>query len=117
MIKRIPAILLVTVLLFGVLSFTGCGKNENEENGLFMPQNAEYSNTSELVKIIGEANGRKVRLVRGVAWLIKLSGHFVGLVNKAFGNLSYDFSASEYKYNYQIISLRDSIIETEKKDG
>ena len=90
---------------------------ENEENGLFMPQNAEYSNTSELVKIIGEANGRKVRLVRGVAWLIKLSGHFVGLVNKAFGNLSYDFSASEYKYNYQIISLRDSIIETEKKDG
>lgn len=90
---------------------------ENGEAGIFMPQNAEYSNTSELVKMIGEANGRKVRLIRGFSWLLKLSGHFVGLVNKAFGNLAYDLSVSEYKSDYRVVSLKDSIVETERKDG
>ena len=87
----------------------------NEESGIFFPQNSEYSNTSELVKMIAECHGKNVRLVRGFTWAVKFIGLFTGLVNKAFGNLSYDMIISEYKVMYRLIDLRDSIKETEFK--
>jgi len=82
---------------------------ENEEHGTFWPQNAEYSNTSELVKMIAEAKGKKVLLVPGFGWLLRLMSHFTGLVNKAFGNLCYEQSMSEYKQQYHRFTLNDSI--------
>ena len=82
---------------------------ENEESGIFFPQNAEHSNTSELVKMIAAANGKKVRLIKGFTWALKLMGLFTGLVNKAFGSLSYEQSLSEYKEDYRIKSLSESI--------
>lgn len=87
---------------------------ENEEQGLFWPQNAEYSNTSELVKMIGSANGRKVHLVKGFGWLLKFTSLFIRKINKAFGNLSYEQSMSEYEAEYRKYSLEESIKETEK---
>ena len=87
---------------------------DNEEQGIFWPQNAEYSNTSELVKMIAEANGRKIHLLKGFGWLLKIMGLFIGKINKAFGNLSYDQSLSEYKTDYRKYSLLESIKETEK---
>ena len=88
---------------------------DNREQGVFFPQNAEYSNTGELVGMIGAANGKKVRLVKGFGWLLRLVGLFTGSVDKAFGNLTYDFSMSEYKTEYRRYSLEESIKETEKK--
>ena len=86
---------------------------ENEERGTFWPQNVEYSNTSELVRMIGAAHGKKVRLVKGFGWLLKIMSHFTGLVNKAFGNLTYEKSMSEYKEEYRRVTLAESIEETE----
>lgn len=86
---------------------------ENEEQGIFWPQNAEYSNTSELVKMIGKANGKKIHLIKGLGWLLKIMSVFTGLVNKAFGNLSYDTEMSNYKVEYRRYSLEESIKETE----
>lgn len=88
---------------------------ENEERGTFFPQNKEYVSTSEMVKVIGSVHGKKVRLVKGVAWCLKLMSHFTGLVNKAFGNLTYDMSLSEYKQDYRVCSFEDSVELTEKK--
>ena len=88
---------------------------ENEEQGIFWPQNAEYSNTSELVKMIGAANGKKIHLLKGFGWLLKIMSVFTGLVNKAFGNLSYDVEMSNYKVEYRRFNLEESIKETEKK--
>ncbi|MBQ8311244.1 MAG: NAD-dependent epimerase/dehydratase family protein [Clostridia bacterium] len=87
---------------------------ENREAGVFYPQNAEYSNTSELVHMIAEANGKRVRLIGGFGWALKLMSVATGLVNKAFGSLSYDMSLSEYKENYRKYTLEESIKETEK---
>ena len=84
---------------------------EDEEQGIFWPQNAEYSNTSDLVKMIAAANGKKVVLIKGFGWLLRFFGLFTGLVNKAFGNLSYDFVMSEYKTEYRTYSLEDGIRE------
>ena len=86
---------------------------ENEESGTFWPQNAEYSNTSELVKEIAKVHGKKVVLIKGFTWALKIMSHCTGIVNKAFGNLAYDKEMSEYIENYQIVSLKESIQRTE----
>ena len=87
---------------------------ENREAGIFFPQNAEYSNTSELVKTIAAANGRKIRLVRGFGWILRIMGRLIGAVNKAFGNLTYEETMSEYKTEYRKYGLEESIKETEQ---
>lgn len=87
---------------------------ENEESGLFWPQNGEYSNTSRLVKMIAEAHGKRIILVKGTAWALKLLSHCTGLVNKAFGSLCYDMELSRYKTEYLRFSLKESVAETEE---
>ena len=87
---------------------------ENDENGIFWPQNERYSNTSELVRMIGAANGKRVRLVKGFGWALRILSPLTGLVNKAFGNLSYEMSMSEYKEDYRLYSIHQSIERTEK---
>lgn len=87
----------------------------HEESGIFWPQNSEYSNTSELVMLIAKASGRKVILVRGFEWALKILGNFTGIVNKAFGNLTYAMSLSEYSTEYRLVDLQNSIERTEKK--
>ena len=87
---------------------------ENEESGIFFPQNAEYSNTSELVKMIAATNGKKIKLIKGFTWALKFVGLFTGLVNKAFGSLSYEQSLSEYKVDYRKKTLSESIEATQK---
>lgn len=86
----------------------------NNENGIFWPQNAEYSNTSELMRMIAETHGKKVRLVKGTAWALRLMSHCTGLVNKAFGSLSYEAGMSEYKEDYRKVDLKESIKRTER---
>lgn len=86
---------------------------ENEEQGIFFPQNSEYSNTSELVRIIAELHGKKVLLVKGFGWALKLLSCVTPLVNKAFGGLCYAREMSEYRENYNRYSLEESIKKTE----
>ncbi len=86
---------------------------ENEEHGIFHPQNGEYSNTTELVKMIANVHGKKIILVKGFGCVLKLMSHVTGLINKAFGNMSYDMRISDYKENYRIYRLKESIERTE----
>lgn len=87
---------------------------ENRERGTFWPQNAEYSNTSELVRMIGEAHGRKMILIKGFVGILKLSGCFTGLADKAFGSLDYEQDMSTYKTDYHVCSLQESVVRTER---
>ena len=87
---------------------------ENEESGTFWPQNAEYSNTSELVREIAKIHGKKVVLIKGFTWALKIMSHCTGIVNKAFGNLAYDQAMSKYIDNYQHVDLHNSIKFTEQ---
>jgi UDP-glucose 4-epimerase len=85
----------------------------NEEEGVFFPQNAEYSNTADLVKLIAEVKGKKIRVIKGFGWALKFLSLFTGLVDKAFGSLTYEQSLSEYKQDYRVKKLEQSIQETE----
>ncbi len=87
---------------------------ENEDQGIFWPQNSEYSNTTELVKMIARAHEKKILLVPGLTWALKIMSHVTGLVNKAFGNLSYSQEISQYRDNYRVDSLTNSIQKTEE---
>lgn len=90
---------------------------ENEENGVFFPQNTEYVRTCDMVQAIAEAHGKKIKLTKlfnPVLKLIgKMGGKLGGLVNKAFGNMVYEKSMSEYKEDYCVADLKQSVQLTE----
>ena len=86
---------------------------ENEEEGIFWPCNREWSNTSELVKMIAACHGKNVRLIPGFGWALKGLSHITGYVNKAFGNLAYKEGLGDYKTEYRLYTLVQSIKETE----
>ena len=87
---------------------------ENGESGTFMPQNGEFVSTFEMVRMIAAAHGKKVRGMRGTGPALRLLSHFTGLVNKAFGSLAYDPEASEYKEDYRLFTLEESVRLTEE---
>lgn len=90
---------------------------ENEESGTFFPQNAEYTNTSEMVKEIAIAKGKHIALLGVFTPFIKLiscmNNKYGKLVNKAFGSLVYDMGISEYKEDYRLYDLKESIERSE----
>ena len=87
------------------------------ESGVFFPQNAEYTRTSEMVRMIAEVSGHRIVVSKALNWIVELAeaipGKTRGLANKAFGNLCYEASISQYDFEYQVVSLRESIIRTE----
>ena len=87
---------------------------ENNEDGIFWPQNSEYSNTTDVVAEIAKANGKKIIVVRGVSWALKALSCFLPLINKAFGSLTYSQDISCYKDDYQKYTLVESIKITER---
>ena len=54
----------------------------------------------QLVKMIGTCRGKKVHLVKGFGWALKLISLFSGLVNKAFGNFTYSKDMSNYNLSW-----------------
>ncbi|MCB2312022.1 NAD-dependent epimerase/dehydratase family protein [Clostridium tagluense] len=86
---------------------------KNEESGLFFPQNREYVKTAEMVRLVAEAHGKKLKITKVFNPALRVMGNFVGVVNKAFGNLVYEKSMSDYKENYRVGDLRESIMLTE----
>ncbi len=87
---------------------------EDGAEGIFCPQNSEYSNTAELAAMIARARGRKLLVLRGFGWALRLLRPVTGMVDKAFGSLCYDRSLSEYPKNYCVKSLAESVAESEK---
>lgn len=90
---------------------------DNEDSGLFFPQNAEYVKTSEMVRVISEVYNKKVFLVKWFNPIIRIMKNRLELVNKMFGDLAYDKSLSHYKYNYWIRDFKSSIKATESTES
>ena len=87
------------------------------KGGVFWPQNAEYTRTSDMVKMIGEVNGHKISVSKAWSLAVSIASHIPGkisgLANKAFGNMSYDQNMSRYDFEYQLVDLKESIQRTE----
>lgn len=94
---------------------------EEEEDGIFYPQNAEYVRTCDMVGSIAEAHGRKIHMTRMfnpvLRLLGRLGGRLGGMVNKAFGNMVYEKEMSAYKEDYQEYGLEESVRRTETSNN
>lgn len=86
---------------------------DNQESGVFMPQNKEYVVTSELVKEIAGTAGKTIYLTKLFNIPLKLISPFVGVVNKVFGSLTYDLALSKYKDDYCLVGFEESVRRTE----
>lgn len=89
---------------------------------VLLPQNGEWTKTSDMVKVIAQASGKKIVELKGFAsavWIgSKMLGKIGGLVNKAFGNSCYLHVISKYEgIDYQKISLLESVVRSERKVG
>ncbi len=87
---------------------------DNKSGGLFFPQNAEYVNTSEMVRLIAEAHGKKIVMTKLFNPLLRLLS--VSTVNKVFGDLVYDMSMSDYESDYRVCEFGESINKTELRN-
>lgn len=88
---------------------------DNEEQGVFFPQNKEYVNTSDMVKIIADVKKHKIVLIpfNIIRLFNNIPGKIGNVFSKVFGDSYYDLSMSEYKENYRINDFYTSIIKTE----
>ena len=93
-------------------------KEVKENAVVLIPQNAEWTKTSEMVREIADVGGKSIKLLKVLnpaVWLgSKVPGKIGGLVNKAFGNSCYahEVSVSE-GIDYQKVDLKESIRRTE----
>ena len=86
---------------------------------VLLPQNGEWTKTSDMVKEIAKASGKRIAELKCLAPAVKMGskmpGKIGGLVNKAFGNNFYNKRISHYDgLNYQLISVKKSIVKTEE---
>jgi UDP-glucose 4-epimerase len=84
---------------------------DNMSSGIFFPQNREYVNTSEMVRIIAECHEKKIYFTRFFNSFIKSKKHNV--LNKVFGDLFYEMSMSEHNFKYRVCDFISSVKETE----
>lgn len=94
-------------------------KTYHRNSVVLLPQNGEWTKTSDMVKEIAQASGKKITELKCLApavWIgSKMPGMIGGLVNKAFGNNFYNKRISHYDgLNYQLISVKKSIVKTEE---
>ena len=81
---------------------------DHEMSGLYFPQNAEYTVTSNMVKQIAVNNGKRIRLTKAFNWIIKLA--HLNVIKKVFCDLVYEKVDTVSKF-----SFNESIILTEGK--
>ena len=85
---------------------------DNSSNGFYLPQNSEYVNTSEIVRLIAEIHDKKIIMTKLFNPLIMLLN--ISILNKVFGDLIYDKDLSERANNYHVCEFKESIYITEK---
>jgi UDP-glucose 4-epimerase len=66
-----------------------------------------------MVRLIAEVHGKKIKMTKIFNPILKAICPRIGLISKVFGNLVYEKSISEYKQEYKIRSLKESIKVTE----
>lgn len=85
---------------------------DNEECGIYLPQNREYVSSVEMIKEIAKIHNHKI-------WFTGIFNPFIKLfnkqtyINKVFGNLTIDKELSKYKEDYSKYSFEESIQLTE----
>ena len=81
---------------------------DGKETGVFFPQNREYVNTTEMVKIMAKALNRRVIFSRLAGAAVGTMVHFVGVARKAFSTLIYR-DCEKHNFCYCNESFEESV--------
>ncbi|QSQ07963.1 N-acetyl-alpha-D-glucosaminyl-diphospho-ditrans,octacis-undecaprenol 4-epimerase [Koleobacter methoxysyntrophicus] len=94
-------------------------------SGLFFPQNKEYVNTTELVRLIRKSHDKEIKVTKVFNWGIAMGLKFSETFRKVFGSFVYDKGmpgGPRTKINgqiidYETVTFEESVILTEKNIG
>lgn len=90
---------------------------DKELSGLFFPQNKEYVNTSELVKMIAKTQGKELKVTSVFNPFVSLGIKMSETFGKVFGSFTYDMKmpgGPGKVFEYETCSFEESIERTEK---
>lgn len=82
---------------------------QHEVDGTVYPQNAEYSDTVEIVRHFAKTNGKRIWITRLLNPAIWIFGNHVRALGKMFSDSTYDMEMSQYPFDYQIVSFEESL--------
>ena len=88
---------------------------DSKSEGLFFPQNSEYVNTSEMVRLIAEFHGKRILMTKIFNPFLNFKVTKFAVFNKIFGDLVYDMSMSEIETKYRVFSFEETINRTETR--
>ena len=80
-----------------------------EMSGTFFPQNAEYADTVEIVRLFAKEHGHKVWISRLFNPLVWLGAKFLPAIPKMFSDSYYVQEMSKMDFDYQVISFEESL--------
>lgn len=80
-----------------------------ELNGTFFPQNAEYSDTVEIVRQFAKEHGHKIWISKVFYPFVWIGSFFLPAIPKMFSDSYYVQEMSKYDFDYQLVSFEDSI--------
>lgn len=84
-----------------------------ELNGTFYPQNKELADTVEIVRFFAKKYHHKIWVSKLFNPFVFLGSPFIQALNKMFASYYYDTEMSKMDFDYQIVSLEDSLKELE----
>ena len=80
-----------------------------ELNGTFFPQNADYSDTVEIVRQFAKEHNHKIWISRIFNPFVWIGSFFLPAIPKMFSDSYYVQEMSKYDFDYQLVSFEDSI--------
>lgn len=94
---------------------------EHNVSSICFPQNNDYVNTPELVKIVADSHKKKLKITRLLNWAVKIGLELSETSRKVFGSFIYDKEMfggpgsviNGVKIDYEVVSFEQSIRNTE----
>lgn len=80
-----------------------------EMDGTFFPQNKEYADTVDLIKIFAKENGKSVWCTRLLNPFVWLGSFFFPQIPKMFSDSYYEQEMSKYDFNYHVVDFEESL--------
>lgn len=80
-----------------------------EMSGTFYPQNKEYADTVDIIRIFAKENGKKVWITKLLNPFVWLGSFFLPPVPKMFADSYYVQEMSQYDFDYQVIGFEESL--------
>lgn len=80
-----------------------------EKEGFFYPQNKEYSDTVEIVRYFAKKYNKKMWISKVFNPFVVIASWFLPQIPKMFADSYYVQEMSQYEFDYQLVSLEESM--------